>query len=357
MQLSNSDFSTTPYPTHRSLRHFPRSAPSRGPDHTTLIIIIAVSASVGGLLLMFFIWRILSRLSRPKSAPLPPRQSLVHHRELQLAVFTEYKDAGIPKTLTDGSYIHETSDATLDSSDGIPLHPPSPQFFSSGTPPSRSSSSLRSSNDDSPRSSGAVTPPTQISTSTSPSQSSRRPMNRSGPLPRPLSTFSTNSRQSVSRQSIRAAPHAPHSNVQIVLPAPLAPGLYEETASDGPLLQRTLTRNNSYSAPDSWRRSLADSWIPVGQDCLPDSKPMERQYGHDSMERPTRLTRRGSSPGLLPLRSRSNPSSLSRFRPSSGLDQLPEGTYPPVPLVPSEFGALSGHRALAPSTPSREGDH
>jgi hypothetical protein len=282
MQLNNSDFSTTPYPTHRSLRHFPR-APSRGLDHTTLIIIIAVSVSVGGLLLTIIIWRFVSRLLRPESAPLPPRQSLVHLRELHIAEFTEYKDASVPQILTNGSYIHETDETTLGSSDGDQLHPPSPQFFSSRTPPSGSSSSLPSSNDDSALSSGAATPPTQISTSGSLSPSSRRAMNPS--MPRPLSTFSTTTS---SRQSIRAAPHAPHSNVQVILPAPLAPGLYEGTASDGSLLQRTLTRNSTYSVQDSWRRSLADSWILVGQ---PNPEPMERQYEHDSVERPTRLIR------------------------------------------------------------------
>jgi hypothetical protein len=280
MHLSNSDFSTIPYPTHRSLRHFSRSAPSRGIDHTTLIIIIAVSVSVGGLLLTIIIWRFLSRSLRPKSAPLPPRQSLVHLRELHIAAFTDYKDASAPQILTNGSYIHETDETTLDSSDGDQLHPPSPQFFSPRTPPSGSSSSLRS---DSPLSSGAATPPTQISTSESLGPSPRRTMNPSGPRPRPLSTFSTSS-----RQSVRAAPHAPHSNVQIILPAPLAPSIYEGTASDGSLLQATLTRNSTYSVQDSWRRSLADSWIPVGQ---PNSEPMERQYGHDSVERPTRLIR------------------------------------------------------------------
>jgi hypothetical protein len=282
MQLDKSDFSTTPYPTHRSLRHFPR-APSRGLDHSTLIIIVAVSALVGGLLLTILIWRFISRLLRPKSAPLPPRQSLVHLRDLHLAAFTEYKDATAPQVLTNGSYIHETDETTLDSSDRVQLHPPSPQFFSSRTPPSGSTSSLRSSNDDSALSSGAALPPTPFSTSESLTPSFRRPMNPSGPLPRPLSTFSTSS-----RQSIRAAPHAPHSNVQIVLPAPLAPSLYEGTASDGSLLRRTLARNSTYSVQDSWRRSLADSWIPVGQS---NSEPTEPQDGHDSVERQTRLIR------------------------------------------------------------------
>lgn len=282
MQSNNSDFSTTLYPTHRSLRHFPRNAPSQGPDHTTLIIIIAISASVGGLLLTALIWRIISRLSRPKSAPLPPRQSLVHQREVHLAAFTEFKDGSVPQILASGSYIHEEDETTLDSSHGVQLRPPSPQFFPSHIPPSGSSSSLPSSNDHSAPSSGVATPPGQFS---SPSQSSRRPLKHSGP--RPLSAFSVNS-----RQNIRAAPHAPHSNVQIVLPAPLAPSLYEEAASDDCLLQRRPMRNGPLSVQDSWRRSLADSWILVGQDCLPNSEPMGQQYDRDSMERPTRLLRR-----------------------------------------------------------------
>lgn len=369
ISFSNSDFPPLPHPTHRSMPHLPhlsRRAPSHGLGQNTLIIIV-VSASVGGLLLTIIIWRILSRLRRPKSAPLPPRQSLVHQRELQLAAFTEYKDAIVPQISTNGSYIHDSDEATLDSSYGIQLHPPSPHFFPSSTPPSESYSSLPSSNDDSTPSSGVVTPPAQIA---SPGQSSRRVMNRTGSGPRPLSTFSTNS-----WQSVRAAPHAPHSNVQIVLPAPLAPSLYKGTASDSSLLPRSLTRDSTYSVRDSWRKSLADSWIVVGQDCLPDSESMERQYGHDSMKRPTRLIRSmfiafstfffftqrfvpkgGSSPGPFPPRSRSNPTSSSRLRPSSGLDQLPEGTYPPVPHVPSEFGRLSGDRTLSPSsTPSRKG--
>lgn len=283
MQPSNS------HPPHRSLRHFPRLAPSGGLDRSTLIIIIAVSASVVGLL-SIFIWRFLSRSLRPKSAPLPPRQSLVHQRELQLVAFAEYKDAIVPQILADGSYIHETDEGTLNSSRGAQLHPPSPQFIPSHTPPNGSYSSLPSSNDDCAPSSGAATPTTRFSMSTSPSQSIRPAVNRSGPPPRPLSVVSTNSR--VSRQSIRGAPHALHNNVQIILPAPLAPCLYKETASDDPLLPGTWTRNSTYSVRDNWRRSLADSWIPVGQDCLSDSEPMERQYGRDSIERPTRLIRR-----------------------------------------------------------------
>lgn len=363
MPSAHSDFSTAPPPTHPSLHYFSRRAPSHGLGHNTLIIIV-VAASVGGLLLTIIVWRIISRLLfRSKSAPLPPRQSLVHRRELQLAAFTEYKDAIVPQ-------INESDEATLDSSYGTQVHPPTPQFFpASSTPPSGSYSSLPSSNDDSAPSSGVVTPATQFSTEASPSQSFRRGINRSGPRPRPLSTFSVNS-----RQSIRGVPHAPHTNMQIVLPAPLAPNLYGESASDGSLLPRAYIRNSTYSARDSWRKSLADSWIFVGQDCLPDSEPMERQYGLDSIKRPSRLIRSmfvafsmlfffftqrfvpkgGSSPGPLPPRSRSNPTLPSRLRPPSGLDQLMEGTHPPMPRVPSEFGRVSGD--LSSSTHRKE-DH
>lgn len=287
MPSNNSDFSTTPY-THRSMRHFsfPRRAPSHGLGHNTLIIIVVSVSVVGGLLLTFFIWRIISRLLRPKSAPLPRRQSLVHQRELQLVAFNEYKDAIVPQIFTNDSGVHGSDETTLDSPYGIQLHPPSPQFFPPPTPPMGSVSSLLSSNDDSSPSSSVATPHTQFSTSAPANQSSRRGTNHSGP--RPLSTFSTSS-----RQSVRGAPHAPHNNVQIILPAPLAPNLYQGTASDGSLFPfpRALTRDSTYSVRDSWRRSLADSWILVGQDSLADSELMEQQYGHDSMKRPSRLMR------------------------------------------------------------------
>jgi hypothetical protein len=384
MHSGNSDFTLTPLPTSPSLPHFPRDVQSRGLRHST-VIIIAASASVGGLLLVIILWRFLSHLFRPKSAPLPPRQAPVHQRELQLVAFTEHKNASVPQILTDDSFsghIHygsdsallpsnvgdlppstsnpvssyETDETTLDSSYGNRLHPPSPHFFPPRIPHTPSSSSLPSSGDDSAPSSDAATPPTPLSTSVSASPSFRRARNRSGHQPRPMSSASISTLHTArSRQSVRAAPHAPHSNVQIVLPAPLAPNLYdsERITSDRPRVQSMFGRESTYS--DSWRTSLVDTWISVGQHGLPDPEPMERQYGHDSTERPTRLIRRGSSPGPRSPRSRSNPSPLSRHRPSSGLDQVPQGTHPPVPRVPSEYGALSGHRALAPSAPSGQG--
>jgi hypothetical protein len=309
---TSSDFD--PSPTHRSLRHFPRDAPGRGLS-PVLIIIIALSALLGGLLLTIFFWRILSRLRRPKSAPFPPRQALVHQRELQLAAFTEHKNASEPQLAPDdvssapasqgsdsallpnardwsantpnraSTYTHETDEGA---EVGLHLHPPSPQFFLSRTPNSVSSSSLPSTNDNSSPSSGAATPPTPVSTSPSPNQSFRRKIDRSG-QPRPTSMVTIGTHMTArSRQSVRAAPHAPHSNVQIVLPAPLAPNLYEGTANEDSRVPRQSVRNSAHS--DSWRRSLVDTWISVGQH---EPEPMESR---ESMERRSRLTRSMSPP-------------------------------------------------------------
>ncbi|KAF8480971.1 hypothetical protein DFH94DRAFT_737125 [Russula ochroleuca] len=371
MQLSSSsDFTTTPHPTHRSLRHFPRDASSKHVSNTTIIIIV-VSASVGGLILGIVFWRILSRLLAPKSAPLPPRQGLVHERELQLAAFTEHKDslpddpstpegsdsALLPSarewptysTNRASSYTHETdegAEAGRASSQGNHLHPPLPHFFAPSNSQSTSSSSLPSSNDNSSPSSDAPAAP--FPTTSSPSQSFRRTADRRRSRPTSMVSLGTTYASIRSRQSIiRAAPHAPHSNVQIVIPAPLAPNLYGQTVGVGPRPQRSFVRGNAYS--DSWRTSLADTWISVGQH--------EPEPSHDSMEGRSRLMRRGSSPGPLPPRSRSNPSPLSRPHPSSRPmpDDLPRGTHPPVPRVPSGYGVLPRQHSQPPSAPSRQG--
>ena len=299
-----------PHPTHRSLRHFPRGA-SGGSLPPIIIIIIVVSALVGGLLLTILFWRVLSRLRRPESAPLPPRQVLVHERELQLAAFDEHKNASVPQILPDGSDLalvpnvrdwsvntsNRASSYTPEPDDGVEvgvdLRPPSPRFFPR-TPHSASSSSIPSSNDNSAPSSDVSSPPTPpgpLSTSESPSQSFRRVTDRSARHLRPSSMVSlgTSYMTTRSRQSIRAAPHAPHSNVQIVLPAPLAPNLYEQTTGEGARVPSPFARHSTYS--DSWRRSLADTWISVGQNGFPEPEPTESHHSHDSVERRSRHSR------------------------------------------------------------------
>ena len=307
-----STFSDSSHFTHRSLRHIPRGASGSSLPHKTVIIIV-VSASVGGLLLTILFWRILSRLLRPRSAPLPPRQDLVHQREQQLAAFTEHKNSSVPHILPDGSdsaLVPNVRDWSVNTSNrassytpeaddgaeaGLNLHPPTPQNFLHRIPHSASSSSsLPSSKDNSAPSSDITLPPTPpdpFFTSMSPTQSFRRVKAHTAQRPRPSSMVSLGTSYMTirSRQSVRAAPHAPHSNVQIVLPAPLAPNLYEQTTGEGARAPSPFVRHSTYS--DSWRRSLADTWISVGQNGLPEPEPSESQHSHDSMGKRSRLPR------------------------------------------------------------------
>ena len=305
----------------RPLRHFPRNTTSGGPHHLT-VVIIAVSVSVGGLLLAAIFWRIVTRRSR--SAPLPKRQALVHQRELQLVAFTEHKNASVPKFLQDGpseSPVHHgsrlswvpyvrhsfanTSNTPSSSNDEADerveaaapsspyessLHPPTPPFFAPRIPSSASSPNLHLSSGRSSLSSDGAHAPTSISPSGSPNHSLRRAVDRSRSRRRPYSMASIGTSQTThSRQSVRAAPHAPHSNIQIVLPAPLAPNVYERAANEELQTQRPLVVECVYA--DSWRSSMADTWIPVGQHDGPEPDPTERQRSYDSMQRRSRLTR------------------------------------------------------------------
>jgi len=320
------DFSTRSQATiaRRSLRHYPRGTTGHGLRHTT-VIIIAVSASVGGFLLVLVFWRILSRRSaRSMSAPFPQRQALVHQRERQLVAFTEHQNASVPKILPDddsrppsvpcvSDSLGDTSNATSSSNPEVDgrigvapppsyednLHPPTPPFLTPRTPPDASSTSLPSSYGRSTPSSDGTLPPTAFSPS--PNQSLKRVANGSGPRRRPVSMVSIGTSQTIvtvrSRPSIRAAPHARHSNIQIVLPAPLAPNLYERPASEEPRMHKPSMVEGAYT--DNWRTSMVDTWISVGQHDVPEPEPMERRRSHDSMERRSRRLTRSTCVALL----------------------------------------------------------
>ena len=273
---------------HRSL-HFPRD----GTRQHHIIIIIIVSASVGGVLITLLFWRLLARSSpSSRSAPLPPRQALVHQRERQLAAFTVHQSVSVPRKFLDtlpsspvrhrhGSntsliphvenssannsyrvslYTHETDDG-IEGLSRDPLHPPMPHFFAPHPPLNVSSS--------------------HISETTCSTSVSRQSLRRTNKNPRSRSrTFLVVSSNGTphtgttarSRSSIRGMPHAPHNNVQIVLPAPLSTNLYQRG-------RKPLESDNG----DNWRSSLADKWIPVG--ICPEPKYVKRQASHDLLNR------------------------------------------------------------------------
>lgn len=368
---------------HRSL-HFPRDATRHGLQHVT-IIIIAVSVSASSVIVILLCWYILSRSSRShRSAPLPPRQALVHQREQQLAAFAEHQNITVPQIFLDGRpsapgrhgsnasliphvdnlsgnnsyrvsfHAHEPDDAVegVSTSHVNPLDRPIPRFSAPHSPHNTSSTSLPSSIDHLPDPASLAA---RRSTSVSPNHSQRRPNPRL--RPRPFSMVSTATSHTCmtthSRSSMRGAPHAPHVNIQIVLPAPLAPNLYPPVVDEHG--RRSLVGDAAYS--DSWRSSLADKWIPVGQQDNLKPKSVRRQRSHEPMERRGRhaqservfccsgpLYGTNSIPeeaSLVPItqrRSNSNPptpSQLGLFTRRS-LDNALANT-PPVPRVPASY--------------------
>jgi len=311
---------------------------------------------------------------------LPPRQALVHQREQQLAAFAERQNVNVPEIFLDGRpsapvrhdsnasliphvdnltgnnsyrvsfHTHETDDGTegVSTSHADPLHPPRPRFSAPHLPHNTSSTSLPSSDNLSEPASLAA----RRSTSASPNQSQRRP----NPLlrPRPFSVVSNATSHTGmtthSRSSMRGAPHAPHVNVQIVLPAPLAPNLYPSVVDEHG--RRSLVGDAAYN--DSWRSSLADKWIPVGQQDNMGPKFVRRQRSHEPMERRGRHAQKEAS--LVPItqrRSNSNPptpSQLGLFTRRS-LDNALSNTLP-LPRVPASYVSRPKQDApvlLAPS--------
>jgi len=149
------------------------------------VIIIAVCSAITFLLIVLVIYKRYS----PSSTPLPTIQPLAHHREHNLEQFQNPIHTPL---------LEDTSQLSVPNNSTVSLFPT--------TPPSG------------PRRSPSNTP------------------HRS----RSITTHST--KNSHNRHIIRGVPHGPHSQIQIVLPAPLA--LYADASSS------TL--------------SLADKWASAG---------------------------------------------------------------------------------------------
>lgn len=166
-----------------------------------LVVAIAVPAAAA-LVLAAVLLRVLARRRRAaRASPLPPVQALAHHREQQL-------------TKLDGIWLLSPPAAYA-----VPSRP---------SRPSRPKSAVHSlplphSHDPAPR-----LPRT-------PSSSRHRPLSVA-------SSQSTLRSKSTRQSTIRGTPHGPHSQLQIILPAPLAP---MRTASPHHLPRRK-------SAVDQW---------------------------------------------------------------------------------------------------------
>ena len=288
-----------------------------GLSTSTIIIIAVVAGSVVVLVFVLFAWRVLARwCRRSRSVPLPPVQDLAHHREQQLAAFTDRK-LGRQSTWADPSHLHppvysshllsatgssaslirgspdftgsrgptrenswNVEDTVSAESSPYPLstevlQPPNPSFLPAGPNPHYSMSSVASTSSDvaSDLNGGLPASPSEMTHSVESSAYShprgasparlRPPRTPRARPSRPMSVVSSaGTLHSVqSSQSagtvLRGAPHSIHSSVQIVLPAPLAPELYPHAhpladAGGG-------DRRSTLGGAD--RRSVADPWV------------------------------------------------------------------------------------------------
>lgn len=227
-----------------------------------LIIVIAVSGLVGCIVILFLVFRC---CRRPKSTPLPPIQPLAHHREKELNHLPHPRVPHISVGLTQpGRYGSDTSllkpsrepSFQTDESLGVPssshhslLVPPSPS-----TNATHHSSPLSAES----QSDGPSSITHQYLPTTRPARSTSRTRSRQ-PRSRMNSTVSThsNTAQTSTRSpnAIRGAPHSTLSNVQIVLPTPLAPQLQNHMVT-------TPSVVGNHEDPVE-RGGIADGWTPT----------------------------------------------------------------------------------------------
>ncbi|KAJ7130112.1 hypothetical protein C8R43DRAFT_1025883 [Mycena crocata] len=340
------------------------------PARTTLII-AAAAGSVGGiLLLLLLLYRLLRRPEKP--APLPPKQELARYREQQLprpdSRPPTWYDTGSGFLSAPPSLTYAGSKSSLlapDSRGGSPFRRPSfntsesPSEDISHLPPmapamqlpqlafDSSSTSLETAETDSSQTS----PPPDSSfshnkhQSRSPSASSR-PQRR----PRPLSVGSSgsaalsrnshNSHNNSPRNTIRGMPHAPHSQVQIILPAPLAfndrisihdsPSRMSVVDQWAPPAVRSASAPVSTPIPGSQRRSSAEPRRSTSQSSL-------AQPPINAPQHPRRAAS-ASAPVSAPAPQRAHPPSPQRSpHPPSAHARYSDLSTPPVPQIPQQW--------------------
>ncbi len=304
-----------------------------GLSTSTIIVIAVVCGAVGILILTLFLWRLVARLfHREIPAPLPPVQALAHHREAQAAAFASRPTTWMDGSINGRSrhFLHPTSSSvslipgtpdwkssfytdeitTAESAyslsspvphDDSDLPLPHPRFFGPPTGISSPHASLHSMASSTASSEASSSPPSGLSPSPSASapesthdlavepvgtlptsQSNNRtprlpPEARSASRPRPTSMISLSGSVRSARTmrsngtTIRGTPHGPLSNVQIILPTPLAPQVHPYMY---PLAEGSFS-NLDFS--DSARSSVVDQWVSVGGSAIPPNASRQKR--------------------------------------------------------------------------------
>lgn len=261
----------------------------------TIIIVVVVCGSVVVLASILFLWRLLFRLcNRKKSNPLPPVQLLAHERQEQATTFADgkafYSTSSLNGSMYKPTLQHAPSFASLlprdasssrqnsvfvddaTSAESIPtlgppvsadnLTPPNPPFNPYITAESVESMQPSSSVPFSDVSS-TISHVTSLSGhrprvgSRAMSRSQSRPVSLASSAGTMQTFQSTRSRGSV----LRGPPHSRMSNIQIVLPAPLAPETYPYTGNGA---QNAMSGYMGQDDAFDRRSVFADQWVPVG---------------------------------------------------------------------------------------------
>lgn len=277
--------------------------------NTDTLLIVVIFSTLGAIVLLFILIRVVKSLSST-SNPLPPPQPLAHHREQELENFHDSVSLSRPHSWYNLDHISTPQPETIDSESSLlsmgfrthshrlsgtdeggagdyfsvppvdyseTLAVPNPRFHARPA----SSSSYASSSEFStpfPRSSsppGTPPPlpplPSGFSEPPGPMLASRPRISTSsmgsfsGRRQRPISMSSMHSIQSKSGR--RGLPHGPHSQMHIILPAPLAPeanpvpGTQSQGGSPYSTLRRPISRREISDGYD--RRSMVDRWVPT----------------------------------------------------------------------------------------------
>ena len=202
-----------------------------------VVIAITVLALVGSFIILVFLFK---RLLGPKSSPLPPKQPLAHHRGTESKYLprpyfprksvrfdqADWHGSDTPSSRPSrvASFRTVDSSVTLSSSYRSSWIPTLPKIEGSGQ------LSVESNSDDHSSATKYHISTARLAHSASRSRS-RQQLSPKGSMAssRSVSTRSVN--------TIRGAPHSPHSNIQIILPVPLAPQLRSHMVVDPSVVQ------------------------------------------------------------------------------------------------------------------------
>ncbi|KAI0662634.1 hypothetical protein C8Q70DRAFT_1051258 [Cubamyces menziesii] len=395
---------------------------------STIIIIAVVCGCVVLLVFVLFLWRNLARsCRRSRKVPLPPVQDLAHHREQHHAASAAavsrpatwvdpqlfhhprgYSSHFLSATASNASLIRSSPDlastsptrenswavddatvATSAESSPYPtplstddLRAPNPSYFATANPHNSMASVVSDASD----SSALAASPSELAASVESSTSLMhqqsgsasshvpsvrpRPPRASRSRSRPLSVVSyAGTMQSLqtshSINTLRGPAHSIHSNIQIVLPAPLAPELYPAVRPTDERISMfgggggggSVSRANSfYGGGEGDRRSVADPWLSgaVGQPNRASARMEREGSGSGSSSRRSSVGPRPASASAARTRS-----SLSKMASASSLSdsastkaarraqsQPPAAPYPPPP--PPHPLSQPGSRATSP---------